>query len=258
MMSGAGVRTARCGVLLCAGLCWCARAQQPSVASLQPLLRQGDSAVARGDYEAARQSFDKAWQIAQEAPANSAVRYDILKRLTSTCAASGAFDQAARYLQQAVDWRESNLVGPNDPKIADDLAILVNLCLGMKDFDRALTTAHRVQTMHVAAYTAESLPAADDFVRIGLIYLAAEKPKDALMAAKEIREKLAGRLDPGLLPVLDRLNEAFSTFIGYGKTPLYRQALAIREVLYGKDSTELISTRRSRLHLFHSRRVCRR
>jgi hypothetical protein len=172
------------------------------------------------------------------------VRYDILKRLASTSAASGAFGEASRYLQRAVDWRESNL-GPNDPKIADDLAILVNLYLGMKAFDRALATAQRVQAMHVAAYTAESLPAADDFVRIAQIYLAEKKPKDALrplMAAKDIREKLAGRLDPGLLPVLDRLNEAFSTFIGYGKKPLYRQALAIREVLYGKDSTELIST----------------
>jgi tetratricopeptide (TPR) repeat protein len=244
MMSGAGFRAARCVVLLCACLCSSGRAQEPAVAAIQPLLNEGDSALARGDYGAARQSFEKAWQIAQEAPASSVARYDILKRLTSTGAASGAFGEASRYLQQAVEWRESNL-GPNDPKIADDLAILVNLYLGMKDFDRALATAQRVQTMHVAAYTAESLPAADDFVRIAQIYLAEKKPKDALrplMAAKEIREKLVGRLDPGLLPVLDRLNEAFSTLVGYGKKPLYRQALAIREVLYGKDSTELIST----------------
>jgi tetratricopeptide (TPR) repeat protein len=243
-MSGAGFRAARCVVLICAGLCWCARAQKGPVAPVQPLLNEGDSALARGDYEAARRSFEKAWQIAQETPANSAVRYDILKRLTSTGAASGAFGEAAGYLQQAVDWRESNL-GPNDPKIADDLAIRVNLYLGMKDFDRALATAQRVQAMHVAAYTAESLPAADDFVRIAQIYLAEKKPKEALrplMAAQGIRERLAGRLDPGLLPVLDRLNEAFSEYIGHGMEALYRQALAIREVLYGKDSTELIST----------------
>ena len=244
VMCGTGFRTARCARLLYAVLCLCARGQELPVTSLQPLLREGDSALARGDYEAARQSFEKAWQIAQEAPASSAVRYDILKRLTSTGAASGAFGEASRYLQQAVGWRESNL-GPNDPKIADDLAILVNLYLGMKDFDRALVTAQRVQAMHVAAYTAESLPAADDFLRIAQIYLAEKKPKDALrplMAAQGIRERLAGRIDPGLLPVLDRLNEAYTEYIGYGMEAVYRQALAIREVLYGKDSTELIST----------------
>jgi tetratricopeptide (TPR) repeat protein len=244
MISSAGFRAAGCVVLLCAGLCSSARAQEPAVAAIQPLLNQGDSALARSDYEAARQSFEKAWQSAQEAPANSTVRYDILKRLTSAGAASGAFAEAARYLQQAVDWRESNL-GPNDPKIADDLAILVNLYLGMKDFGRAHATAQRVQAMHVAAYTAESLPAADDFVRIAQIYLAEKKPKDALrplMAARGIRERLAGRIDPGLLPVLDRLNEAYSEYVGHGMEDLYRQALAIREVLYGKDSTELIST----------------
>jgi tetratricopeptide (TPR) repeat protein len=244
MMSGAGFRTAHCVVLLCAGLCSSARAQEPAGTAIQPLLNDGDSALARGDYAAARQSFQKAWQIAQETPANSTVRYDILKRLTSTGAASGAFGEASRYLQQAVDWRETNL-GPNDPKIADDLAILVNLYLGMKDFDRAHATAQRVQTMHTEAYTAESLPAADDFVRIAQIYLAEKKPKDALrplMAARGIRERLAGRIDPGLLPVLDRLNEAYSEYVGHGMEDLYRQALAIREVLYGKDSTELIST----------------
>jgi tetratricopeptide (TPR) repeat protein len=243
-MSGAGFRAVRCVVLLCAGLCRCARAQEAPFALIQPLLNAGDSAFARGDYEAARLSFEKAWQIAQQAPADSTFRYDILKRLTSTGAATGEFGEAARYIQQAVDWRES-ILGPNDPKIADDLAILVNLYLGMKDFDRALATAQRVQAMHVAAYTSESLPAADDFVRIAQIYLAEQKPKEALrplMAAQGIRERLAGRLDPGLLPVLDRLNEAFTAYVGSGMEALYRQALAIREVLYGKDSTELIST----------------
>lgn len=195
--------------------------------------------MARGNYEAARQSFEKAWQIAQQSPAKSTVRYDILKRLASTDAASGRFDEAERYLQLAVDWRES-VLGPNDPKIADDLAVLTNLFLGMKDFDRALATQQRVQAVHLAAYSSESLPAADDLVRIAQIYLAEKRPRDAvrpLISAQQIRTRLVGSLDPGLLPVLDGLNEAFGGMEAY-----YRQALAIRETLYGKDSSELIST----------------
>jgi tetratricopeptide (TPR) repeat protein len=202
-------------------------------------LTEGDSAFAQGNYEAARRSFEKAWQIAQQGPANSAVRYDVLKRLASAGAASGEFGAASRYLTQAVNWRES-VLGPNDVKIADDLAILANLYAGMKDFDRALAAAERVQAMHVAAYTTESLPVADDLVRIAQIYLTEKKLSDAvrpLISAHRIRTKLAGPLDPGLLPVLDRLNEAFG-----GMEAFYRQALAIRETLYGKDSAELIST----------------
>lgn len=242
-MSRHAVSLVRWVVLLCASF-WFARAQDPPVASVEPLLKEGDSAFTRGDYPAARQSFEKAWQIAQQAPADSALRYDVLKRLTSASTASGNFDVAAGYLQQAMRWRES-IAGPNNLKIADDLAILVNLYLSMKDFDQALAAAQRAQAIHVAAYTAESLPVADDFVRIAQIYLAQKKPNDAvrpLITAHGIRTKLVGALDPGLLPVLDRLNEAFGGVSGRGMEAVYREALTIRETLYGKDSAELIST----------------
>jgi len=142
-MAGIGVHVARYGVLLCVGICLCARAQESSDL-LQPLLTEGDSAFAQGNYEAARLSFEKAWQIAQQGPANSPVRYDVLKRLASAGAASGELDAASRYLTQAVNWRES-VLGLKDAKIADDLAILVNLYVGMKAFDRALAAAERVQ-----------------------------------------------------------------------------------------------------------------
>jgi len=241
-----GFRSTCFVVFLYAGFSWCVRAQEPS-GSTQPLLKAGDAANAKGDYEAARQSFEKAWQVAQQLPADSPVRYDVLKRLTSTSAASGQFADAERYLKQAVEWRESN-IGPKDPKIADDLQLSVNLNMRTKEFDRALATAQRVQSMHVEAYTSESIPIADDLLRIGQIYLAQKKPNDAvrsLSAAAGLRTRLVGSLDPGLLPVLDQLIAAFKEIAGdggSGSEAAYRQALAIRETLYGKDSAELIST----------------
>ena len=243
-MSSTFLGATRCALLLCAGLCWYARAQAPPADPIQPLLKEGEAALARGDYEAARQSFGKAWQIAQQAPANSTVRYDVLKRLTSTSAASGQFADAERYLLQAVEWREST-IGPKDPKIADDLLLSVNLNMRMMEFDRALATAQRVQAMHVESYTSESIPAADDLLRIGQIYLAEKKPNEAvrsLASAIGVRTRLVGSLDPGLLPALDQLNEAFKGIAGGGSEAVLRQALAIRETLYGKDSAELIST----------------
>jgi tetratricopeptide (TPR) repeat protein len=219
-------------LILLAAFCWSAHAQ--------PLLKEGDSAFQAGDYPAARRSFEKALKIA---PANSPARYDVLKRLTSASAAAGQFADAQNFLDQAIQWRESTL-GPQDPKIADDLVLSINLEMRTKDFDRALSTAQRVQTMHTQAYTADSIPVADDLLRIGQIYMLQKQPNKAVrpfIAAHQVRTKLLGSLDAGLLPVLDRINDAFEA-MGGGNASIYRQALAIRETLYGVDSPELIST----------------
>jgi tetratricopeptide (TPR) repeat protein len=243
-MSNVGIRSYGVAVLLFALFCWPMRGQELP-------LKEGDAAFAQGDYDAARRSFEKALQMARQLPPDSAVRYDILKRLTSTSAASGQFADAQRYLQQAVNLQQA-INGPSDPNLTDDLLLSVNLDMRTKEFDHALATAQRVQAMHVAAYTSESLPVADDLLRIGEIYLAQGKPIEAMLplqAAQATRTRLRGSLDPGLLPVLDRLNEASRSIAGPGGALLghadeatYRQALLIRETLYGENSSELIST----------------
>jgi tetratricopeptide (TPR) repeat protein len=173
-MSGVGFRLIGFAVLLFALCGWPVRAQE-AVTPVQLLLKEGDRAFAKGDYDAALRSFEKAQQIVPQLPAESPIRCEILKRLTSTSAASGQFADAERYLQQAVKWCEST-IGPNDPKLADDLLLSVNLNMRPKEFDQALATAQRVQAMHVGAYTSESMPVADDLVRIGRIYLTEKKP----------------------------------------------------------------------------------
>jgi tetratricopeptide (TPR) repeat protein len=245
-MFGTGVFSASFAVLLLVGCCSSARAQEVKVASpVQTLLKEGDSAFANGDYETARRSFEKALQVTQQSPPASPVRYEVLKRLTSTIAASGQFADAQRYLQQALEWREST-IGANDPKIEDDLKLSVTLHMRTKEFDRALATAQRIQAMHVKTYTSESTQAADDLLRIGQIYLAQKQPREAvrsLAEAAQVRTKLLGSFDPGLLPVLDRLNEAFVAIGGLGgNESVLRQALVIRETLYGENSAEIIST----------------
>jgi len=212
----------------------------PAQPSVQPLLKEGDAKFQAGDYAAARQSFEKALKLA---PAASPLRYDVLKRLTAASAAAGQFADAKQFLDQAIQWRESTS-DKKDPKIADDLILSINLEMRTKDFDRALATAQRVQAMHSAAYTWDSIPVADDLLRMGQIYMLQKQPNLAIrpfIAAYEIRTKLLGSLDPGLLPVLDRSNDAFEA-MGHGNASMYRQALAIRETLYGTDSPELIST----------------
>src|ERR1035437_10024610 len=130
----------------------CVVAQEEVAPTLPQLTKDGDGCYLKGNYEAARLAFTRAWDLVQETPKDNPVRYDILKRLTSVRAAAGEFADADNWLQQAITWRE-NTLGWKDPKIADDLLISVGLCRGMKDFDRALAILRRVQSLHVEAYT---------------------------------------------------------------------------------------------------------
>src|SRR5438067_728313 len=114
------VRSALLAVLLVLPLL----AQEDPAASIVPLVKAGDAAYLKGDYEAARQAFISAWEAAQQTPKDNPARYDILKRLTNVRAAAGEFADADQWLQQALTWRET-ILGPQDPKIADDLLLSV-------------------------------------------------------------------------------------------------------------------------------------
>jgi tetratricopeptide (TPR) repeat protein len=218
----------------------------PTVGPTIPqLTRDGDGFYLKGDYEAARQAFASAWELALQTPNDNPARYDILKRLTSVRAAAGEFADADNWLQQAITWRE-NTLGWKDHKIADDLLISVGLCRGMKDFDRALVILRRIQTLHVEAYTFDSTMVADDFSRMGSVYAEQKKIDNALNAidaALAIRTKLGGPLDPALIPDLDRLGEYHTLMRAYDQAEsAFRHVLVIRETLYGKTHPELIST----------------
>jgi tetratricopeptide (TPR) repeat protein len=232
-----------CFILAC--LAASLTAQEEPAPTIPQLTKDGDAAYLKGDYDAALQSFTRAWELAQSTAKDDPVRYDILKRLTSVRAAAGEFADADNWLQQAITWRE-NTFGQKDHKIADDLLISVGLCRGMKDFDRALVILRRVQSMHVEAYTPDSPMVADDFSRMGNIY-AEQKNLDsaigAIAAALAIRTKLSGPLDPVLIPDLDRLGEYNTLMRAYDQAEeAFRHALVIRETLYGKTHPDLIST----------------
>src|SRR6266568_7662137 len=131
--------------LFCLTLCLaaCLAAQEETTPTIPQLTKDGDALYLKGDYEGARLAFTSAWELAQQTPKENPERYDILKRLTSVRGAAGEFADADTWLQQAITWRE-NTLGWKDHKIADDLLISVNLCRGMKDFERAEVILRRV------------------------------------------------------------------------------------------------------------------
>jgi len=235
--------------LLLAAACLMAQDQttpQPPQPAIPDLIKTGQASYMKGDYEAARQSFQQAWEIARMGPLDDPVRYDILKRLVSARAAAGEFADANEFLQLAISWREQNL-GMDDPKIVDDVLVSVGLARAMKDFDRALRVMGRVLSMHLrAANRADSIAVADDFSRMAQIYAEMSKKEEAirwLNDALDLRTKILGPLDPSLVYDLDRLGGLLIASRAYDKAEAtYRHALVIRETLYGKKHADLIAT----------------
>jgi tetratricopeptide (TPR) repeat protein len=205
----------------------------------------GEASYLKGDYDAAREAYQSAWQLAQQTAPADPIRYDVLKRLTAVQTAAGQYPEAESYLQQALTRRE-NQFGSTDPKAIEDFLEVATLCRRMKDFDRALVVLDRVWSLHVRTAGMESLPVADDMSRKAAILLDQEKPEQAaavLTSALELRSKLSGADNPALLPDLDRLGGIDIKLRQYDKAgETYRRALVIRERLYGREHADLIAT----------------
>jgi tetratricopeptide (TPR) repeat protein len=212
---------------------------------IAPLLAAGNASHLKGDYEAARQSFLQAWEVAGDTSPQDPVRYDILKRLTSVRAAAGEFADADTWLQMAINWRE-NTSGQNDPKVADDLLLSVSFCRAMKNYDRALLILNRVMGIHRAQFGIPSTAVADDHSRISQIQMEQKNIPAAIGSiniALTMRTGLAGPLDPSLIGDLDRLAGAYIVVRNYPMAEdAYRRALVIRETLFGKNDADLIAT----------------
>src|SRR5262249_19617075 len=151
------------------------------------------------------------------------------------------FEDADKYLQMAIQWRE-NAFGPNAPKLVDDLLVSVGLCRGMKNYDRALAIMTRVMNIHRVASGTENAVFADDLSRMAQILMEKKDVPYAIRTLETglaIRTKVAGPLDPSLIGDLDRLASAHLVMRAYDKAEeAYRHALVIRETLLGKNDAD--------------------
>ena len=213
-------------------------------AEIQQAMQAGEASYRKADYETARVSYEKAWQLVQDTPGNNPARYDILKRLTAIRASLGQYADADAYLQLAMNWHETH-VGRDDARMIDDYYESATLCRRMKDYDRALAILGRVRDLHARSAGALSLPVAADMGRSAQIYIDQKKPEAAaslLRGSIEMRTKLTGPYDASLLHDLDLMGEVSTKLAQYDQaTDAYRHALIIRESLFGKISLELIS-----------------
>jgi tetratricopeptide (TPR) repeat protein len=233
----------RCALLI-GILCRLATGQEQPP-DIPALMRAGDASYLKGDYQAAQQSFQQAWDLAQAGPPEDPARYNVLKKLTAVRAAAGEFEDANRYLQMAIEWTTATK-GKDDPSITNDMLESVGLLRGLKDYGHALTVMTEVLGRHAKESGFQSVAVADDFSRFAQIQMENQKPEEALgplHSALSIRTQLAGPLDASLIYDLDRLGVATVALRQYDKAEeAYRHALVIRESLYGKEHADLIST----------------
>ena len=214
--------------------------------SAAPSLKRGDLCYVQRDYDCANASFTLGWMAAQQATPEDPARYEVLKRLTRVHRAKGEFPLAEGFLARAIEWREHN-AGARDVKLGEDLIEEFLLCRIIKDYAQATAVVKRLMELDTAAAGEEpSKAVADDYSRMALIDLDEKKYEDAvapLNLAIGMRSRLAGSLDPSLVPDLDRLGETYIALRDYaGAEFIYRQALVIREGAYGKEHADLIAT----------------
>jgi tetratricopeptide (TPR) repeat protein len=213
---------------------------------IETLLKTAHAAYRKADYPAARKSLEDAWTAAGDLPANDPKRYEILKQLSGVLTASGANEDAEKFIELAINWRE-NAVGRDDPLIADEMVELATVCERRNDFDRAIAILQRVIGIHTKAHgNFENSDVADDFSRIALVQVAQNKTEAAiptLLTVIGIREKVLGAEAPGLLSELDRLGAAqISARFYEAAETTFRRALVIRERVEGSKSPDILTT----------------
>jgi tetratricopeptide (TPR) repeat protein len=215
-------------------------AQQTDIESLQKSARESYS---KGDYAAARQSLEQAWEQMQQSDAKDPKRYDLLKQLSGVLSAGGEYAAAQNYVELAINWRET-VISRDDPKLADEWIELATLCQRQKDFPRAIALLQRAQYAHIRDSGAESLPVADDLSRMALVYVDDHKAAlaaEPLERAIQIRETVLGPEHPAILGELDRLGSILINIRDYPQAEMtYRRAVVIRERLVGPNDASLI------------------
>jgi tetratricopeptide (TPR) repeat protein len=233
----------------------CCLAQDDKPAPTIPdLEKDAQGLYMKGDYEGSHQSLLKAWDLAQQLPPEDPIRYEVLKRLTTVRAAVGEWADADNFLQLAISWREQ-VLGADDPKIADDVLLSAEYARGQKDYPRALLIMQRVRGMHTQnnvragatmGEARDTIIVADDWSRIAQIQSELQQPEAAafsLQIALDIRTKVRGPLDPSLVYDLDRLAGIQVMKRAYDQAEAtYRHALVVRETLYGKVHGDLLNT----------------
>jgi tetratricopeptide (TPR) repeat protein len=213
-------------------------AEDPAIAAV--LADRSRIALAQGEKNRARQWAEEA--VAIDGKVGSAPRTDRLRALGAVLAAEGRFDESERILLQALALDRS---GADQLATARSLAQLANAYMRQKHFAQALPLVEEATAIDQQLLGATHPLIAEDFHDLGLIYLAIDRPADAIRAfhtAMDVLDRGAGRRTPAFAYIELDLSRAEHTLGHEDKAqPLFRDA---RHILSTAEDEERDRQRR--------------
>ena len=169
-------------------------AEDPAIAAV--LADRSRIALAQGDKNRARQWAEQA--VAIDGKIGGAPRTDRLRALGAVLAAEGRFDESEHILLKAVALDRAD---GDQLATARSLSQLANAYMRQKRFAQALPLVEEATAIDQQRLGATHPLIAEDFHDLGLIYLATDRPVDAIRAfhtAMDVLDRGAGRRTPAL------------------------------------------------------------
>lgn len=231
---------AAAGLLVCA-----AQEAELSAPTASKRFEDGLAAQQKGDHAAARAALEEAKVLSEAGPAESRIRYEVLKALAGAQSSLGEYEQAEQSLERAMNWREryerATLVD-----LAEDRLEMAAILEWRKEYSRAAALLASIEQEYLKESKNVVDPRLGDVLsRQAQVYSAmGEKTAAVYLSERAVRVRSAqlGEWHPWLTTELERLGVYSLQAREYGKAEeAYRRAVLIRERSQGRDHIDLVS-----------------
>lgn len=205
----------------------------------------GIAAQQKGDHTAARAALEEAKTLSEAGPAESRIRYEVLKALSTVQSSMGDYEQAEQSLERAMNWREryerAALVD-----LAGDRLEMAAVLEWRKEYARAAAVLSSIEQEYLReSHNVVDPRLGDVLSRQAQVFSAmGEKSAAAYISERAVRVRSAqlGEWHPWLTTELERLGMYSLQAREYAKAEeAYRRALLIRERTQGRDHIDLVS-----------------
>lgn len=224
-------------VAILAALLAAAQAPEPPTADtraaeLEAAITAAKTLSSKSNAAATLAAWEDAWKLADAGPPGDYNRYVVLKQLTGLAVSMKKYDDAEKWLQLALHYRETQVPQP-ESQHREDTLLLAYLCKARDDFERGIFILQRVMSLTVKEYGFESTEVADLLTRMADFEAARKefaRAEGVLRTAIDIRRKKLGEEHWSLVPDLEKLGSVLNQQRKYDQAEVsFSRALTLRE-----------------------------
>jgi tetratricopeptide (TPR) repeat protein len=206
---------------------------------------EGIAAQQKGDHATARGALEEARTLSEAGPAESRIRYEVLKALASEQSSMGDFEQAEQSLERAMNWRE-RYERASQVDLAGDRLEMAAVLEWRKEYERAAATLASIYQQYLMESKNIVDPRLSDVLSRQAQVHSAMGDKAAAVQFSEravrVRSAQLGEWHPWLTTALEKLGFYSLQAREYVKAEeAYRRAMLIRERTQGRDHIDLVS-----------------